>query len=185
MLPLRDLKHVQSHEDRRYADGDQTSTTARFLPQAPSSHFTLSPPSALWHFGWNISKASLIVFHPQPTPPLTFPPLANAIPFYPGNGARNLRAIFKFSISPPSHIQSEPRPCQLNSRHSQIYPFLPVPHEAAKFFIIFHLGCLKFSNSSQSEHFRGKFIHISPLLETLQWPLHCLSQYFSKIFPRP
>ena len=138
MLPLRDLKHVQSHSDHRYAHGEQTSSTAQFLPQAPSSHFTLSSPSALWHFRWNISKASLIVFHPQPTPSLTFPPLANTIPFYPGNRARNLRTIFNFSISLPSHIQSETRSCQLYSCPSRIYPFLPVPHGGCK--ILHHLS---------------------------------------------
>lgn len=105
------------------------------FPQTPGLHCRLSTLSELWHFRWNISKASFIVFHPQPTPFLTFSLLAHGIPFYPGNHARNMRTIFKFSISLPSHIQSETKSCQLYSYHSQIYLFLPVPMAAASSFV--------------------------------------------------
>lgn len=84
-----------------------------------------------------------------------------------------LSSNFQFPFPPTSNLRPGPvnyTPATLKSILSSLFPTA-----AAKFFIIFHLGCLKFSNSSQSECFRRKSIHISPLLETLQRPLFLVS----------
>lgn len=120
--PCSNLMQVQSH----MTTGMPVMTKPpwpqpHFFPWVPSSHFRLSTPSELLHFRWNIAKANFLVFHPQPTLSLTFSLLASGIPYYLSNQARNMRTIFEFSISLPSHIQSETKSCQLYSHHPQIY----------------------------------------------------------------
>lgn len=126
-------------------------TTTKPPPQPssspkPQSHISDSTPSQLLHFRWNISKASLIVFYPQPALSPAFSLLANGIS---ATQATMLEIWepslnFQFPLPPTSNLRPNPvnyTSITLKSVFSSLFPWL------LQFIIIFCLDCFKFSNS--------------------------------------